>query len=82
MKTKWNRRILFTGNMDPNDPCYPPPDPTGGWSPELPEPFRSAYLEGGEAEPDFTNYAKVLQRVATRCPPPHTISDFIVLFLK
>lgn len=48
--------------MDQADPCYPPADPTGEWSPELPAPFRSAYMEGSaetRSEPNFTNYAQV-----------------------
>ena len=54
--------LVTTGDMDEADPCYPPADPTGKWSPKLLAPFRSAYLEGSagsKAEPNFTNYAQV-----------------------
>jgi len=54
--------VITKGKIDAKHPHYPPPLENDNWQPEVNPPFRSAYAEVNGEEPNFTNYAKVLDK--------------------
>jgi len=53
-------KLLTSGLLDKEDPCYPTPKNGMEWEPTI-DAMRSAYAEAG-GEPDFTNYARVEEK--------------------
>ena len=51
-------RLLTTGQMDRDDPEWPPPKYGMEWHPTA-KAMRSVYAESDHGEPDFTNYARI-----------------------
>ena len=52
--------LLTTGSLAPDHPDYPTSSLTDdSWTPDLPNPFQSAYVAATGSEPEFTNKSQV-----------------------